>query len=72
MYNSIGSCEVKAFPMEIGDVAPGRIALAVVAVFIAGTIFARAAGWWESSITSDEIRSHIALMDQPEYDHLGR
>ena len=58
--------------MEICDVAPGRITFAVIAVFIAGTIFARAAGWWKSSITSDEIRSHIALMDQPEYGHPGR
>lgn len=52
--------------------SPKRMALIIVLFFVIGYIGARTAGLWQSSLTGDEYRFHIANMNGPEYGHPGR
>ena len=51
---------------------PRRFALAVIAVFLIGYFAARVGGAWESRLTPDEIRHHVAKMYETEYGQPGR
>jgi len=42
----------------------------VVGLFVGGTLLARAAGHWRSSITVEEYARRIRTIDSPAYDHV--
>ena len=48
----------------------GHVAAGVVIVFAAGTIIARAMGWWESAVGEDEYLRLFGILDR--LDHLSR
>jgi NAD-dependent dihydropyrimidine dehydrogenase PreA subunit len=51
-------------------VRPAAFAALVVGLFVGGTLLARAAGVWRSSITVEEHAHRIRTIDSPAYDHL--
>ena len=51
-------------------VRPAAFAALVVGLFAGGTLLARAAGHWRSSIAVEEYDHRIRTIDSPAYDHL--
>ncbi len=52
-------------------VAAGRIAIAVLLVFLLLTGLARLTGHWQNNISTDEYKSRMEQIDNPVYNHTG-
>lgn len=52
------------------EVRPAVFAALVVALFLGGTLLARALGVWHNSITVEEYKDRIRTIDSPEYMHI--
>jgi polyferredoxin len=70
----VAACPVKGtLVVQMGDrrVSHLRFAAAVVGLFVAGYVGARATGVWENRISDQEYVERIQSMDGPEYGHPG-
>jgi len=50
-------------------VRPAAFAALVAVLFVSGTLLARVAGVWQSSITNEEYARRVRAIDSPAYAH---